>query len=321
MPLSVPSLSRPAVKFDTQTPSTLCDTDKQRPRFSLLNEKTQRCLISDLRSPSRLYHHFLHLCHAVKYIHSYGVVHHDIKPHNVFVRALHSTPTDVTAVQLILADFDCARMFPVEYDDDGVPVRVDWNTHAGSSNPGHGTFGYEAGVYHPHLPFADVLYNRTCIPPNHKTTLTDADYNIIRAPASPAVDVFGLGMTMLSMLLRYKFNVHVILWMKSEISICTSTHTPPVTACSPAHVLFHHNIPTRSNPLLDKCNTLGHKYDLFRLFSQHENMTFKSQFERLRKDVHANILSTGLCTLLERMTASDHSTRPSVDECIKLFTV
>ena len=176
-----------------------------------------------------------------------------------------------------------------------------------------GTFSFKSDAYHPLQPFADVLYDCYHVPLGHVSTRSAADLAYIYPQPSPAVDVFALGMTMLCMLLRYGLPKKVVLWMKYEISVCKKVD---VTGCSPAHVLLYHPLPDSRfvNPLLKDCG--GQKFDIIPFLSLIEGRRFRCTYERLQKEVNSKLISPDLCNLLERMTASDHTKRPSVEECI-----
>lgn len=129
------NVARSLFGFEWQTTTAACDDDT-RPLFSSLCEATCGRLLCDMRDPCLLVHHFIHLCHALRYMHTYGVVHCDLKPENIFVRAIRSTPTAVSAVQLVFGDFDCSLVFDVKYDQSGMPLCVDWESKKVSSTPG-----------------------------------------------------------------------------------------------------------------------------------------------------------------------------------------
>jgi hypothetical protein len=73
--LNVSAATRQLFNFKWQTTTAVCDQYKQRTSYEALCEATCKRFLEDLRTPSLLFHHLLHLCHAVEFIHSYGVLH------------------------------------------------------------------------------------------------------------------------------------------------------------------------------------------------------------------------------------------------------
>jgi hypothetical protein len=162
---------------------------------------------------------------------------------NVFVRALSATDTDVTAVQLVLADFDGAQLFNVDYDSKKLPVRVDWSSNTNTDL--FGTFGYYAPWYHSKVRFEDVLYraSNNILPANHpnRSQRSIEDHALIYPVVCPATDVFGIAMVMLSLMLRCRISTNAVVWIKFEMIVCSSH-----TQCTPAHAILYHNIRTNT---------------------------------------------------------------------------
>jgi hypothetical protein len=313
--LTVSTAARSLFGFEWQTTSAPCDSET-RPSFGKLCEATCTRLLGDLRDSASLLHHCVHLCYAVRYMHMYGVVHCDLKPENVFVRVLQSTPIAVSSVQLVLGDFDCSHVFDVAVDRSGLPVSVNWT---GKQNTiAHGTFGYAPNVYSPLLPFSDALSiaSNGTLPLNYSPQRSTTDKQIYQPP-SPAFDVFGLGMVFLSMLLRCSFRATAILWIKSEILRCDKD---PKT-CTAAHVILFHKICT--NTLLRQ-RSPEQTYDLLHMATcakkrDRHSVLFKRAQERLKQQVELGSVPVVLTELLVRMTAPAPEGRPTVVECITVL--
>jgi serine/threonine protein kinase len=143
-------ISKPHVTSSFEWQITYHHGDKQSDRdkrrlFSDLCICTCQRLIADLRVIGSLYHHFHHLAHCVRYIHENGVVHGDIKPNNIFVRATDCTADCVNRVQLVLADFDSSCNY-----------NRDISRHQGSFERRSplGTPGYHPADYSPIVPYS-----------------------------------------------------------------------------------------------------------------------------------------------------------------------
>lgn len=313
--LAVSIAARSLFGFEWQTTSAPCDSGT-RPSFGKLCEATCTRLLGDLRDPALLLHHCVHLCYAVRYMHMYGVVHCDLKPENIFVRVLQSTPIAVSSVQLVLGDFDCSHVFDVAVDRSNLPVSVNWT---GKENTiAYGTVGYAPNLYSPLLPFRDALSvaSNGALPLNYSPQRSTTDKRIYQPP-SPAFDVFGLGMVFLSMLLRCSFRATAILWIKSEILRCDKD---PKT-CTPAHVILFHKICT--NTLLRQRGP-EQTYDLLHMATcakkrDRHSVVFKRAQERLKQQVELGSVPVALTELLLRMTAPTPEGRPTVVECITVL--
>ena len=284
------------VGFEWQTTTSSSD-DQSRPSFASLCEATCVRLLADLRDPQLLIPHFIHLCHAVRYMHAYGVVHGDLKPENVFVRVVQSTPTAVAAVLLVIGDFDCSHVFDVQFDHAHCPTSVNWTGKQYSSKTG--TVNYIPAIYSPHVSYADALScaSNNMLPNKHQ------DNEAVYPALSTSFDVFGLGMVFLTMLLRCPIRSQVMLWIKREIISC------PTSRCTPAHTIFFHNHLEMSHTTTGTAPTAPKE--------SKDTVAFRRAQERVKKEAEVGYIATPLIALLHRMTDEKADRRPKLHECIE----
>jgi serine/threonine protein kinase len=327
----------------------------RRPLFSDLCVASCQRLIGELRSPSHLLTHMLHLTHALDYIHSHGIVHQDIKPHNLFVRVNHSTNNQVTKLQLILADFDHAAVFPLNTTNNNTHTNtntnitnthnhsqtVNWHSHIPASS---GTFGFHPNLFHPHIQLQSAIHY---LLPNHthkqnkqanaeqntqqqqhlKSKQLNKDgkvgeetyismYRSIHPFATTSVDVYSLGMIFLTMLYRLNFVPSIVLWVKAEMSECN------LYARSFVLPTFSHSF-SHCTPA---CVLLFHSGEVWRKseISEYQldasrHSVFPTRHREVVEAVAEERVHPYLPQLLQWMTDNEPQQRPTPQQCTQVL--
>ena len=246
---------------------------------------TCRRIISDFGSSSLLVH-CIQLCRCVKFLHSKSVIHTDLKPSNIFVRALEATATTVDRIELVIADFDCSYLYDKPLINDLFSDHI-------------GTLGFHECLYSRLTTFESAV---------KKSKYYEAFMNKYKEGYF-GVDVFGLGMVFLMMIYRVHIDVVFAHWIKHEISTCSRQQNENIF-CSPAHVLLYHSqiTPNLYFPVPSA--------DFARL---PETNWKRIRHRRVVDDVKAGNIPKALCDLLEKMT-NDYDAaqqqRISIDDCI-----
>ena len=288
-----------------------------RPEFRCMLASACQRLVGELRSLPHLLHHMLHLARALDYLYSLGIVHHDLKPENILVRVIDSTYTQVTHVQLVIADFDGA----VLYRRDAKKM-VMWNEKQKSS---YGTLTYSPAVYHSLISIQHItnyrIFDRYRKQQQQQQLMqhrhVDDMYYVYKRMyphAHPSFDMYSMGLIFLSLIYRHNINVTIALWMKHEMMQCNvAAAAQPASlsssTCTPAHVLLHHDGPIKHYEQLDQFIN-SHYYDI-------DNFPYFAERRRqVLADVKAGIIPAALCDLLTAMTAELPSSRPNTDECM-----
>jgi hypothetical protein len=102
--------------------------------YNNLLRETIKKAVRDLRDASRLIHHFIHLCSAVQFVNKFGVIHHDIKLGNIFIRVTNCDENQVNDIQFVLGDFDCAHVFPIDINNKGLKTNNNDNNNNNNNN-------------------------------------------------------------------------------------------------------------------------------------------------------------------------------------------
>lgn len=298
--------------------------------FSSLNAAACQRFIAELRSFPHLLHHLRHLLHCMQFIHSVGVVHNDLKPHNLLLRVVDSTETHVTESQLVIADFDVSVVFPI----DSRTGEVKWNE---TQKAGKATIGWGPEMYHSSVTVDQVdavllrdgqlTYINTEKQRRHLLTTSTLKQHQERVKqlkqlvvrdcyceylrhhplASTAFDVFSMGLIFLSLLYRCSLSVDVCVWVKHQMVDC---HTRTGTHCSPGHVLLYHDVRTSTtsttvtmaiNDRLNLAITDGH---------------FVQRHAEVIQQVQSGEFPRTLCTLILSMLVENPTERPTVRQCV-----
>jgi serine/threonine protein kinase len=294
---------------------TSSDRDKRR-LFSDLCMCTCQRLIADIRVLTSLYHHFHHLAHCVRYMHEKGVLHCDIKPNNIFVRAIESTSDAVTRVQLVLADFDLARN-----------CHRDVSRHDGTfeKDAPFGTTGYHPNIYCPTIPYTTVAYSYLLS--DHRPTARPArdalrQYKFFNLYATPFLDIYFLGLVFLSMFHRSKLTEPWYIHIKREMVTCTVYPlNPPYRLdhhhCSPAHVLLCHRL-TGVNATLKSPG----RHDLYSVLKNDVHGSKLEQYNSVVELRDRKQIDDEMYALLEAMTSPANNRRvrpPNIHHCIEVI--
>jgi serine/threonine protein kinase len=287
------------------------DAVSDRPPYTNLSLCTAQRLLAHLRHPRHRIAHMLHLARAVKFMHDNGVVHMDLKPHNVMVRAVHATNTTVDTVQLVLGDFDFAAVYLRGQDG-----TVSWTEVNSDTQTRLGTRGYSPYLYHPLSSVRDVCLHlcesSSSILSTGARERIDAAYKNAHRHCHTADDIFGLGMLFLCMLHIADVTTSRALWIKCEMHACSPT-------CCPAHVMLYHE--------QVKQTTHG---DVARYFDKQEQRRRRYEFAHARSDhvqkhlqlvneVKDGSVDKRVCDLLLEMTSLSREQRPSIDACIRIL--
>ena len=234
----------------------------KRRTFTDLSMCTCHRLVADCRHIPTLYHHFYHLAHSLLYLHKLGVVHGDIKPNNVFVRVQEGSATDVTRVQLVLADFDLALLYrrDISYHDGEFKHNAQW-----------GTTGYFPAEFSEYVSYEMVAYDK--LSPEHRPKgrplRSPAKEYVIHHPfAEPYLDIFALGMVFLGMFHRSHYVCTLVhLHQTTNEHVCSTSRS---SLHASAHVLLCHRL-TAVNPTI--AVSMRAQFDLFTYLSHEGRRT------------------------------------------------
>ena len=289
------------------------DSVADRPPYINLSLCTAQRLLAHLRHPRYRIEHMLHLARAVKFMHDNGIVHMDLKPHNVMVRAVHATNTTVDTVQLVLGDFDFAAVY--HQADDG---SISWSEVNTDTQTRMGTRGYSPYLYHPLCSVKDVCLHLTSVNAAAAAAREriDVAYKDAHRHCHTADDVFGLGMLFLCMLHLGDITSSRALWIKCEMQTCACS----APTCCPAHVMLYHD--------QVKQNLISNE-DVALCFGKETQRRMRYEFmhcqEHVRKhmqvvnEVKSGGIDKRVCELLLAMTSLSREHRPTVDNCIQVL--
>jgi len=294
---------------------TTVEQRAKRMSFDDLCRCTCQRLIAELRNVYALYHHFHHLAHCVLYIHERGVVHGDIKLQNILIRVTACTHTSVDSIQLLLADFDCASAY-----------KRDISHHVGSfALPAAlGTLGFHPSVYCSCIEYTSVAFDYLSNmhrPPHRPVDDVSKSYSSKFPYAHPDIDIFSLGIVLLSMIHRCDLSIAWYIHIKYEMSRCSTypADESSLRQCSPAHVLLHHPL-ISVNPTL--ANHHRENYDLYTVLSAGENKKGLENYEAVIQMRASKIIGDDMYKLLEMMTMNCQSRKSAltIHTCVQALS-